>query len=240
MDKRFLVLQHVDVEHPGVFRQFMHEEGIEWDMVELDAGESLPNHEAYDALIVMGGPMDVWEEAEHPWLTAEKAFINRWVKQHGKPYLGICLGHQLLAAALGAVVAKAEVAEVGVMAVDLTEAGLAHPFMHKVPATISCLQWHGAEVRQHPSGSQILASSEHCAIQSLAIGNHAFSFQFHIEVIPSTVDDWYAIPAYQHSLTAVLGPHGVDAFRQQTNEQMDEFNKLARQIYNNWRATAFG
>ena len=90
-----LVFQHLAVEHPGIFRDFWNESGHRWHAVELDAGESIPDLAPYDLLVAMGGPMDVWQEEIHPWLAPEKAAIRRWVRDLGRPYLGICLGHQL-------------------------------------------------------------------------------------------------------------------------------------------------
>ena len=88
-----LVLQHARVEHPGIFRSFLKEDGHSWDAVHLDEGEALPELKGYDALWVMGGPMDVWQEDAHPWLRAEKDFIRAAVAEQGLPYLGLCLGH---------------------------------------------------------------------------------------------------------------------------------------------------
>ena len=92
---RFLIFQPIDVEHPGIFRDFMDEDGIGRDTVDLDEGEPIPGLEGYDALVVMGGPMDTWEEETHPWLAPEKKAIGQWVEEIGKPFLGVCLGQQL-------------------------------------------------------------------------------------------------------------------------------------------------
>ena len=98
---KILVLQHVAVEHPGVFRDFLREDGLTWHTVELDEGEPIPDLEPFDLMIVMGGPQDVWEEDQYPWLRDEKAAIRNFVVNMRRPYLGICLGHQLLAEAVG-------------------------------------------------------------------------------------------------------------------------------------------
>ena len=98
MIRRALVFQHMDDEPPGLFGDFLRERGAALDTVMLHRGETIPSLAPYDFLLVMGGAMDVWEEEAHPWLAAEKAAIREWALKRNRPYLGICLGLQLLAA----------------------------------------------------------------------------------------------------------------------------------------------
>ena len=232
--KRLAVFQHLDVEHPGVFRDFLAADGIAWDCFELDEGAAIPDLAGYDGLWVMGGPMDVWEEEQHPWLVAEKQAIRHAVTDLKLPFLGICLGHQLLAAALGGDVAKAAQAEVGLLEVEITAAGRRHPAFEGLSERVLCLQWHGAEVSRVPPGVEVLASSPRCAVQALAYGQHAVSAQFHVEVTATTVDEWAAVPAYRQSLEATLGENAVERFRNDTLTRIQDFNRDARTFYDNW------
>lgn len=235
--ERILVFQHLRIEHPGIFRDLFKEDGIEYDVIELDEGEPIPDLTDYDALWVMGGPMDVWQEDKYPWLIAEKDAIRKAINELNMPYIGICLGHQLLADALGGEVGPATASEVGVLQIQKTEAGKHSPFLHNLPESMSCLQWHAAEVKQAPIGMQVLSSSDKCAIQSLSKGTQVFSMQYHQEIIASTVSDWSAIPAYKNALERSLGQGAVENLEQTVMEYMLEFNNTARQLYNNWKST---
>lgn len=230
---RLLVFQHLDVEHPGVFREFLATDGIAWDVVELDAGDPVPNLDGYAGLWVMGGPMDVWQVDEHPWLVDELATIRRAVADLRMPYLGICLGHQLLAAALGGTVGPGT-AEVGVMPVELTAAGADSAYFAGLPHTLTTLQWHGAEVTSPPPQARVLARSQACAVQALAIADHAVSAQFHVEATAATVAEWGAVPAYAQALDAALGAGALPRFEQAVAHNLALFNRNARRFYENW------
>ena len=231
---RFLVFQHLDTEHPGIFRNFMDEDGIGRDTVQLDEGEPIPGLEGYDALIVMGGPMDTWEEDAHPWLAPEKKVIGRWVKELGKPFLGICLGHQLLADSVGGGVARMAAPEVGICDVALTEEGRADPLFAELGPILGCLNWHGAEVSLLPAGAVVLASNPACAVQALRVGDAAYGLQFHGELTAEMVQDWGKIPAYRETLERVLGKGARERLERDAAAHLPKFNSAARVLYNNF------
>lgn len=232
-----MVLQHADVEHPGIFREFLREDGHSWDTVELHNGAPLPDLKGYDALWVLGGPMDVWQEDEHPWLRAEKAFIREAVQDRGIPFLGLCLGHQLLAEALGGKVEASGVPEIGVMDVQLTEAGATGVLFDGIPDVFKALQWHSAEVVQMPAGAACLATSPDCAVQAMKWQTRAFSVQFHLEVEGTTVDNWAGIPAYRAALENAMGQGGVPDMRKAVADNLTDFQKSAERFYINWLQT---
>ena len=235
---KILVLQHEEVEHPGIFREFLAEDGHTYDAVELDQGEALPVLDGYDALWVMGGPMDVWQDDLHPWLNEEKAFIREAVENRGLPFLGLCLGHQLLAEALGGVVAPSRVPEIGVLDVQLTEAGATGVIFDGFPEKFACLQWHSAEVTKMPPGAQCLATSPDCVVQAMKWGPRAYSAQFHIEIEPDTVRNWADIPVYSDALEKALGAEGAAKMNADADAHMKAFNTMAERLYINWLQTA--
>ena len=232
-----LVLQHAREEHPGIFRKFLLEDGHTWDAVELDEGEELPFIDNYDALWVMGGPMDVWEEEKYPWLRDEKSFIKEAVEEKGLPYLGVCLGHQLLADALGGKVMPSKTPEIGILDVHQTVEGQSGVFLDGMPDIFPTLQWHSAEVVSIPEGTQVLATTDACAVQSMRWHTRAHTVQFHLEVEQDTVKNWAEIPEYLDVLKNALGANGVEKLQNDANKTQAKFETLAERVYINWMQT---
>lgn len=198
---RVLVFQHVASEHPGSFGEVMRAQGVSWEAVELDAGEKIPAFDGYDALLVMGGPMDVWETDRHPWLVEETEAIRDWVLA-GKPYLGVCLGHQLLATALGGVVGKmVRGPEVGITRIAVP----ADPLFAGISPVCTSFEWHHAEVQRVPDGVEVLATGEHCPVQAIKYGGRAYGIQFHMELMAHTAEAWASMPEYRAALEKVRG-----------------------------------
>ena len=235
---RLLVFQHIDCEHPGVFRHFLREDGINWDAVELDLGEPIPPLAGYDAMWVMGGPMDVWDIEDHPWLVAEKKAIRSWVRDLKRPFLGVCLGHQLLADALGGTCSPQRPAEIGILDVELTEAGRRDPIFEGMPWRQKSLQWHSVRVAQAPEDAVILAKSDACPCQAMRIGDHAYSMQYHVELERDTIPNWGQVPAYAEALAKARGPGGLDEMARAAEPLIDNFTTDAERLYRNFMKIA--
>lgn len=235
---RILVFQHLPVEHPGTLRELWAQDGHSWDVVELDAGDAIPDMSGYDLLVAMGGPQDLWQKDELPWMRPEIAAIRTWVVDWNRPYLGICLGHQLLAEALGGVVGPMQTPEVGLAMVRQTAAGAADPVLAGLPAEMLTFQWHGAEARDLPPEVAILAGNPACPTQAIRYGTAAYGFQFHFEITPDTVPDWQQVPAYAASLEQALGTERAGGLEKEVAPRLAEFRETCALIHRNFSRLA--
>ena len=176
-------LMHVAHEALGNMEQWFVERDYPITRTRLYAGEALPDPQAVDWLVVMGGPMGVYEEDTYPWLRPEKQFI-REVIERNVPVLGVCLGAQLIAEVLGGVVTRNRHQEIGWFPVELTEAAVASSLFRHLPAQFTPLHWHG-DTFSLPPGAQHIVRSAGCDNQAFVFGERVVGLQFHLETLPS-------------------------------------------------------
>jgi len=228
---RVLVLQHIACEPPGVYEDVLRERGAEIHRVELDEGEPVPAWEGFDAIVAMGGPMSVNDEADHPWLREEKQLIAEAVRAD-TPYWGACLGVQLLAASLGARVYAGPVPEVGLLPVTLTDEGCADPVMGSLPRSVVTLQWHG-DTFDLPDGAVLLASSPVYPAQAFSYRN-AYGVQFHLEVSRAMAEEWRRVPEYGAYADRVLGPGSLPGLIGEFAAREAEMRDHGRTMFTAW------
>jgi GMP synthase-like glutamine amidotransferase len=236
--KNILVLQHIAIEDPGYIKDLMDADGYQLTQIELDAGEAIPDDlGCYDAMLCMGGPMDTWMEDEYPWLVEEKKRIREWVVDQQKPFLGFCLGCQLLGEVLGGKVQASEPAEIGVLDIDMTAAARQDALFGDYPETIKAVQWHSYEVTELEQNTDVtvLGSSDSTRYQIFKYREHAYAVQFHVEVRADTVMQWGCIPEYKAALENSLGADALDEFDQAARAAMPEMNRLAEVLYGNFK-----
>jgi GMP synthase (glutamine-hydrolysing) len=229
---RALVVQHIRCEPPGVFTGVLARHGISVHTAELDEGDALPDWRDVDLAVVMGGPMGVYDEAEHPWLAAEKKWIGEAVRA-GMPYFGVCLGAQLLAAGLGAAVRTGSTPEVGVLPVTLTPAGQADPVLSVLGHEFHALQWHGDSF-DVPDGAVCLGRSPAYPHQAMRFGEAAYAVQFHVEVTDPMFAEWAEVPAYAASAQAALGPSGFGLLAREFAAWRDAMAESADRMFDAW------
>lgn len=195
MKPSILVLQHVDCEGLGYFEEPLINGDFDLQFVKLYNNEPIPDISGYSDLIVLGGYMNVYEEDEFPFLKEENQLIKQAIETN-KPYLGICLGAQLLAKALEARVYKNEVKEIGFYDIELTEASTSDPLFGELPHDLEVFQWHG-DTFDLPQNSELLATSAQCKNQAFRYKN-AYGLQFHLETTPEMISQW--IELYKEEL----------------------------------------
>ena len=189
-----LIVKNVTREGPGLISEFLEEERISFDVIDLDRGDVWPDLEKYRTLIVLGGPDSANDST--PKITTELEKIRSWVLS-GKPYLGICLGLQLLVKALRGQVKKNPVKEIGFFdgegqpyAVRLTAEGLSDPLFQGIQREFPVFQLHGETVLFDDPSMTLLGEGKHCRAQVVRAGQAAYGFQCHFEVTEALLEVW--------------------------------------------------
>ncbi len=184
----WIVIQHVAWEGPGLIARIGEARGLRFEVRRMDRGEGLPGIDQAGGLVVMGGPMGAGDTVEHPHLADERKLLAEAMRR-GVPVLGVCLGSQLLAAALGARVYTGPSPEVGFGEVLLTEEGLRDPVLGPAGAAVPAFHWHG-DTFDLPAAATHLARSEKYPHQAFRAGSRAYAFQFHVEVDEELARGW--------------------------------------------------
>ena len=216
----------------------MLDDGFNLTTIELDEGEKIPNDlTKFDGMFCMGGPMDTHMENEYPWLVEEKKRIKEFVVNLKKPYLGFCLGCQLLGEVVGGKVVKSNPAEIGMMDINFTDNKKKDILFSKFPDNIKSLQWHSYEVQGVDKNPDItlIASSPITKYQIFKYQDHAYGIQFHIEIKDTTVNEWGRVPEYKKALEDQLGDGALEKFDQSAKKNMEDMNNYSKILYDNFK-----
>lgn len=183
-----LIIKHVENEGPGLIEYVLNETKIPYEILNLEVTSYLPKIDHFTHLILLGGPMNVYEEERYPFLKKEDLLIKEAI-QRGRVILGICLGAQLIAKALGARAYKAPVKEIGWFDVELTEEGSRSTLFSHLPKNFPVFQWH-EDTFELPRGAKLLATSSLIPYQAFNYGREVYALQFHLEVTENMVKEW--------------------------------------------------
>ncbi len=235
---KIIILQHINIEDPGYIKDLMIKDEVDLTTIELDEGEKIPQDlTKYDAMFCMGGPMDTWMEKEYPWLVEEKKKIKEFVVDLKKPYLGFCLGCQLLGEVVGGKVKKSNNPEIGMLNIDFSKNKNDDLLFSKFPEKITSLQWHSYEVQNLDNNDNVtlIASSSETKYQIFKYQSHAYGIQFHIEVKKTTVGEWGCVPEYKSALEKQLGKGALEKFNEDSQKHMHLMNKYSEILYENFK-----
>jgi GMP synthase (glutamine-hydrolysing) len=227
-----MVLQHIACEPPALFEDVIREQRTSTARIELDEGEPLPDWHGFDAVMAMGGPMNADDDEILPWLRDEKHLIAEAVAA-GKPFLGVCLGAQLLAASLGARVFEGPEPEVGVLPLTLSAAAAKDPLLSEFPSEIPAFHWHSCTFGL-PENAVLLASSQAYANQIFRVGRLAYGLQCHLETSVELVSEWLAVPAYAASLEQ--SPHTAASLLADLGRHQEAIRSHGRKLFELWLA----
>ncbi|MCB1553941.1 MAG: gamma-glutamyl-gamma-aminobutyrate hydrolase family protein [Xanthomonadales bacterium] len=227
---RILVFQHVAAEPLGTLDALIRARGHRIRFVNFERDpDAQPDIDRYQGLVVLGGPMNVEDQRARPHLNTELHCIDRALQQ-GKPVLGICLGAQLLAHALGASVRRHHTQEIGWYRWQATEHGEADPVLGPLGTEAPIFQWHGCTF-DVPREAVHLGRTATCENQAFRWGDDAYGLQFHLEMDVPLIERWLAHPAYRDELEQAGLGHGPAEIRAATGELIGDMQQRAEQVF---------
>lgn len=230
---RLLVFQHVAHEILGTLDPLLRDAGFRIKYVNFERHpDAEPILDGYDGLIVLGGPMNVDEVDTYPNLNTEVKLIQNAVEQE-MPILGICLGSQLLAKALGAKVVKNPEKEIGWYELSPTKGGEKDPLISNFTSVEKIFQWHG-DTFVLPKGAELLASSPLCKNQAFKYGDNIYGFQFHLEVDKPMIERWLNVPANKKEIQDLNGKIDPEQIKEVTPQYISRLNELSNLVFGNF------
>jgi GMP synthase-like glutamine amidotransferase len=230
--KPIAIFRHAPTEGPGYFAEFLDERGIPWQLICIDAGEAVPSDASkFSGLVFMGGPMSVNDDL--PWIAPMLKLIRDAVA-HDIPVLGHCLGGQLISKALGGLVTRNPVKEIGWGKATVSDNDTARAWFGNIQS-FEAFHWHG-ETFNLPQGATRLLSSAHCENQAYAIGKH-LALQCHVEMNEQMIRDWCEIGADEIAASASSpAVQSVSVMQAQMADKLPQLHTAARQLYQRWVA----
>src|SRR5438445_13596982 len=227
--KRVLAIQNYWDDTPGYLGEILQEYDIACDIIKADEAP-LPDPTGYNAIFALGGPQRANDP--FPYLDQQKVLLRQVVTQD-IPYLGICLGGQLLASAMGAPVTRHHTTEIGFFEVQLTSEGKRDPLFHGLPGYQQVIHWH-EDIFDLPRGAVRLATSETTSNQAFRVGHRAYGLQYHIEVTPGIFDIWFGQEDLLQNLSQALPPGTIDRIKQEQADRYPLYREHSRILFENF------
>jgi GMP synthase (glutamine-hydrolysing) len=226
-----LIIKHIEIEGPGLIEYCLNQKSVSYQVLSLDSGVRLPKPEDFTHIVLLGGPMNVYEEDRYPFLKDEDLFIKEAI-QRGKSILGICLGAQLMAKALGAKVFKAPGKEVGWYDVSLTRIGSRDPLFSDLPKTFPVFQWH-EDTFEIPKAGRLIATSSPISHQAFRYGENAYGLQFHLEVTEEMITEW--VETYgEENIGAQVSPFSKAQVLTETEIEIEAYTRRGMKFLENF------
>ena len=227
--KRVLTVQHIWDDPPGYLGEIMQEHDIAYEIIKVEE-VPIPDPSLYDALIILGGPQHAYDK--YPYLAREKELL-RIVVEQDIPYLGICLGAQLLASALGAHVTRHSITEIGFFEVQLTDEGKKDPLFQGLPGYQQVIHWH-EDIFDIPRGGIRLATSTGTPNQAFRIGRQAYGLQYHIELTPEMLDTWLWHHDYMKEIMRAVGPDAPERIERDRAKRYPTYREHTCIVFENF------
>lgn len=233
---KIIVLQHVEHEDLENIEEFFSKSRFEFTKIKLFKNQKIPKKLAvFSMMIVLGGPMDTWMEDSYPWLIEEKRTIKEFVVDLKKPFLGICLGCQLLGEVLGAKISKSKKTEIGFCKVKSQNNLNKDKIFNFLPNEFEVFQWHSYEVKKKQNKDfKILVSSKDTKVQLFKYKKHAYGMQFHLELKKDTIKRWLKINSNEEYLRKYLEEKDILKFNEISSNKINNISNLCEILVNNF------